>query len=148
LYAVVFADLACYSALIGLSSGTNSLLFFFYLFAIIVASSRGGSRFGLVVTALSLLSCLSIVLFAFPDDPAELRRYWLRFFVIGSFGYILSYWGGAELALKKKLALLKDLSVVANPRFGVDWTIELILRRLLKFWDAESCLLLLANDTG
>ena len=70
-----------------------------------------------------------------------------RFTIVG-LGYILSYWGGAETALKRKMALLNELSLVANPRFGVDWTIELILRRLLGFWDASYCLILLVHETG
>ena len=45
------------------------------------------------------------------------------------------------------MALLNELSLFTNPRFGVDWTIELILRRLLGFWKASYCLILLAHET-
>src|SRR5213594_3679262 len=46
----------------------------------------------------------------------------------------------------KRLALLKELSLAANPRFGVDRTIELMLRRVLSFYDGDYCVLLLGVD--
>jgi len=82
---------------------------------------------------------------ALPPD-FDMPRFAMRPLTIIGLGYILSYWGGAETALKRKMALLNELSLVANPRFGVDWTIELILRRLLSFWGASYCLILLAHE--
>jgi signal transduction histidine kinase len=81
-----------------------------------------------------------------PPASYDLVRLATRPVAILGLGLILAYWGGAEIALKKKLALLNELSVLANPRFGVDWTIELILQRLLAFWDASQCLILLTHD--
>jgi signal transduction histidine kinase len=146
LYALTFVDLAWYTLLTSLSNGTNSLFFFFYLFAIIVAASRGGAHFGLVVTVVSAILCVGVCLLVPPEGDLDMTRVTLRPFTIMALGYILSYWGGAEVALKRKMTLLNDLSLVANPRFGADWTIELILRRLLGFWEASYCLLLLVRD--
>ena len=50
---LVWADLTWYTALISLTGGVNSFFFFFYLFAIIVASSRVGYQFGLLITTVS-----------------------------------------------------------------------------------------------
>jgi signal transduction histidine kinase len=147
LYALTFVDLAWYTLLTSLSNGTNSLFFFFYLFAIIVAASRGGAQFGLIVTVVSAILCVGVCLLAPPEGDVDMTRVTLRPFTIMALGYILSYWGGAEIALKRKMTLLNELSLVANPRFGADWTIELILRRLLGFWDASYCLLLLVRDS-
>lgn len=146
LIALTCVDLACYTLLTTLNNGTNSLFFFFYLFAIIVASSRGGAHFGLVVTAISAGLCVGVSILVPPAGDFDMTLLTLRPFTLLALGYILSYWGGAEIALKKKMTLLNELSTVANPRFGVDWTIELILRRLLQFWDASYCLLLLGHD--
>ena len=144
---LVAVDLVWYTALTSISSGTNGL-FFFYLFAVIVASSRGGPLFGFVVTVVSATLSIVVGWLAAPPGPFDQTRFVIRPLAIAGLGYILAFWGGAELALKRKLILLKELSVAANPRFGVDWTIELILRRLLNFWNASYCLLLLAHDTG
>jgi signal transduction histidine kinase len=144
---LVCVDLVWYTALISLNRGTQGL-YFFYLFAVIVASSRGGAVFGFLVTVISAFLCITVGLVAVPPGPFDQTRFVMRPLAIVGLGYILAYWGGAELALKRKLVLLKELSVVANPRFGVDWTIEQTLRRLLQFWDASYCLILLAHDTG
>lgn len=144
---LVCVDLVWYTALIASNSGTQGL-YFFYLFAVIVAASRGGAAFGFLVTVISAFLCITVGFFAVPPGPFDQTRFVMRPLAIIGLGYILAYWGGAELVLKRKLVLLKELSLVANPRFGVDWTIELILRRLLQFWDASYCLILLAHDTG
>jgi signal transduction histidine kinase len=146
LYILTFVDLSWYTLLTSLSNNTNNLFFFFYLFAIIVASSRVGAQFGLLVTVLSALLCVGVCLLTPPMGDLDMTRVTLRPFSIMALGYILSYWGGAEVALKKKMTLLNELSLVANPRFGVAWTIELILRRLLGFWNASYCVLLLVRD--
>jgi signal transduction histidine kinase len=144
---LVVADLAWYTALTFVSDGMHGL-YFFYLFAVIVASSRGGAVFGFLITVISCFLCITVGLVASPPGAFDQTRFVMRPLAVLGLGYILSYWGGAELALKRKLILLKELSLAANPRFGVDWTIELILRRLMHFWDASYCLILLAHDTG
>ena len=143
---LVWADLAWYTILVSLTDGVNSLFFFFYLFAIIVASSRVGYSFGLTVTSVSAALSLMMIVVTPPEVFYDMPRFAMRPLTIVGLGYILSYWGGAEIALRRKMALLNELSLVANPRFGVDWTIEVILRRLLGFWDASYCLILLVHD--
>ena len=143
---LVWADLAWCTVLVSLTDGVSSIFYFFYLFAIIVAASRVGYPFGLMVTAVSAgLSVLMVVLVP-PDTAFDLPRLVMRPLTIVGMWYILSYWGGAEITLRRKMALLNELSLVANPRFGVDWTIEVILRRLLGFWDASYSLILLTHE--
>lgn len=144
---VVAVDLIWFTVITSLSNGTGGL-FFFYLFAVIVASSRGGALFGFLVTVVSTVLSISVSVLAAPTGQFDQTRFVIRPLAILGLGYILAFWGGAELALKRKLILLKELSMAANPRFGVEWTIEVILRRLLNFWDASYCLILLAHDTG
>ena len=143
---LVWADLAWYTILVAMTDGVNSIFFFFYLFAIIVASSRVGYQFGLMVTAVSAALCVAMIILAPPEVLHDLPRFAMRPLTIVGLGYILSYWGGAEIALRRRMALLNELSLVANPRFGVDWTIEVILRRLLGFWDASYSLILLVHE--
>jgi hypothetical protein len=57
-------------------------------------------------------------------------------------GYMISYWGGQEIKLKRRLVLLKDVSRLSNPRFGVNRTLSDIMNRLRAFYDAESCVLI------
>src|SRR5206468_9935424 len=40
---------------------------------------------------------------------------------------------------------LKDVSTLSNPRFGVDRTINSLIRRLLTFYEASGCLFIIAD---
>jgi signal transduction histidine kinase len=142
---LVWADLSWYTLLTALSNGTSSIFFFFYVFAIIVASSKAGATFGFVVTIVSAALSVLVSYLAPTAGDVDVSRFAMRPLAIVGLGYILAYWGGAELALKRKMVLLNELSF-SNPRFGVDWTIELILRRLMDFWNASHCVILLARD--
>jgi hypothetical protein len=131
----VWVDLGWYTLLTALSNGTNSIFFFFYVFAIIVASSKAGATFGFVVTIVSAALSVLVSYLAPTAGGVDVTRFAMRPLAIVGLGYILAYWGGAEIALKRKMLLLNELSF-SNPRFGVDWTIELILRRLPCFLES------------
>jgi signal transduction histidine kinase len=146
---LIWVDIAWATAMISMSSGTSSVFYFFYMFEIIVACSRGGRKLGLAVTIVSSLLCVTVGLLTPTLAVFELNRFLLRPLAILALGYTLTYWGGTELALKKKLILLKELSTIANPRFGVDRTIDRMLCQILKFYAADHCVLILdlANDS-
>src|SRR5215216_3743484 len=134
-------DVAWYVVLISLSSGTNSLFFFFFFFAILVASFRSGYKAGLEVTIVSATLFVTIGYFTTPT-PIEPNRFLLRPVCLATIGYLMAYWGGSETTHKRRLALLKDVSRSANPRFGVDHTIDSIMRKLRAFYDADACLVI------
>jgi hypothetical protein len=117
-------DVGCFLVLVALSSGTNSIFFFFFFFAILVASFRWGFKAGLRVT---VISALSFMLIGYATAPAEstfeLNRFLLRPIYLLVLGYMIAYWGGNEIKLKRRLNLLKEINLLANPRFGVSETI-------------------------
>ena len=134
-------DVAWYLVLISLSSGTNSLFFFFFFFVILVASFRSGYSAGLKVTIVSSILFLTIGYVTTPT-PIEPNRFLLRAVYLATIGYLMAYWGGSEITHKRRLALLKDVSRLSNPRFGVDQTIGSILTKLRDFYDADTCILI------
>ena len=134
-------DVAWYVLLISLSSGTNSLFFFFFFFAILVASFRSGYKRGLEVTIVSATLFVTIGYFTTPT-PIEPNRFVLRSVYLAVIGYLMAYWGGSETTHKRRLALLKDVSEASNPRFGVDQTIDSILRKIRAFYEVDTCLLI------
>src|SRR5678816_844573 len=75
---VIWVDVVWYSVLITLGTSTNAVFFFFYLFAIIAGSSRGGTRFGftltLVCTALFISLNIAFLSELHLDVPRFLRR--------------------------------------------------------------------------
>lgn len=142
-----WVDVAWYVVLISLSSGTNSLFFFFFFFAILVASFRSGYKAGLEVTIVSATLFVTIGYFTTPT-PIEPSRFVLRAVYLASIGYLMAYWGGSETTHKRRLALLKDVGRLSNPRFGVDQTIDSIMRKLREFYDADTCLLISNGPVG
>jgi signal transduction histidine kinase len=141
-----WADVVWYIVLIGLSSGTSSVFFFFFFFAILVASFRWGFRPGLRVTVVSAILFTAVGFATAPKGPSfELNRFLLRPIYLFVLGYMMAYWGGYEITLKRRLALLKEVNTLANPRFGVDRTTGWLVERLRSFYDADSCLLVTAD---
>src|SRR5215213_5122649 len=134
-------DVAWYLVFISLSSGTNSLFFFFFFFVILVASFRSGYSAGLKVTIVSSILFVTIG-YATTPGPIEPNRFLLRAVYLTIIGYLMAYWGGSEITHKRRLALLKDVSRLSNPRFGVDQTIGSIIAKLRDFYDADTCVLI------
>jgi signal transduction histidine kinase len=62
------------------------------------------------------------------------------------FGYLVSYFGGYERLLRRRLALLKEINDLWNPRFGVDHTLGVNLERLLEFYGGTSCVLVVRRQ--
>jgi signal transduction histidine kinase len=141
--AVPWIDAGCYLVLISLSSGTNSVFFFFFFFAILVASFRHGFKAGLSVAVVSAVSFTLVGFLTTPPRPHfEWNRFLLRPIYLLVLGYMMAYWGGGEIRLKRQLHLLKEVTGLANPRFGVAHTLGSVMNRLRAFYDADSCLLL------
>jgi signal transduction histidine kinase len=80
--------------------------------------------------------------------PFALNRLLLRSMYLLVLGYMMASFGGFEIALRQRLRLLRDVSTIANPRFGVDYTIGRLLERLRHFYDADLCLLITYDDAG
>ena len=75
----------------------------------------------------------------------ELNRFLLRPVYLMVLGYMMAYWGGREIKLKRRLSLLREVINLSNPRFGVSHTIGSMLAKIQAFYDADSCLLVLID---
>jgi signal transduction histidine kinase len=143
-----WADIFFYAYLVALTEGTSSIFFQFFFFAILVASFFWGFREGLAVTVVSLVLFVAVGGFAAPHGADfELNRTLTRAVYLFVFGYLLAYWGGFERRLKRRLQLLQEINNVWNPRFGVDHVIGSNLDRLLAFYDALCCVLVVRRPT-
>ena len=141
-------DVAWCLLLIIISSGTNSIFFFLFFFALLEASFRFGYWEGLRVTFTSVLLFTTLGYLAAPTENFEVNRFLLRPIYLGILGYMISFWGGQELRNKRRLAVLKDINRLYNPRFGVDQTAAAILQKILDSFEADSCLFITANQNS
>ncbi|HZB47287.1 MAG TPA: histidine kinase [Pyrinomonadaceae bacterium] len=143
--APTWIDVGSYVVLMALSGGTGSVFFFLFIFSILVAAFRGGYESGLRVTLVSA-SLFTFVGYATPaQNEFELNRFLLRVICLLVLGYMIAVWGGSELMLRRRLALLKSISGLANPRFGVDQTLGTFMESVRRFYDADTCLLVSQN---
>ena len=134
-------DMIWYLGLIALSNGTSSIFFGFFFFAILVASFGWGYNAGLQLTIVSTVLSLLVGILNAPQG-FELNRLLLRPIQLLILGYLISRWGGFKINLRNRLQLLKEVTVLSNPRFGIDRTVNAILESLRSFYDADSALLL------
>lgn len=139
-----WVDVLFYGYLVGLTEGTSSIFFYFFFFAIMVASFSRGFREGMAVTVASFAVFATVgPTFAPAGNEFELNRMLIRPVYLFVFGYMIAYWGGYESQLRRRLKLLQEINNLWNPRFGVDHVIGSNLERLLEFYGASSCILVL-----
>lgn len=144
-----WVDVAWYLALTALSGGASSLFFVLFFFPILVAAFRSGFASGLATTVVAALGFTVVgLLVARWETDIELNRFLLRPISLLAIGFAISSRGGLERMLQRRLALLKEIGRLSNPRFGTDRTIAESLDRLREFYDADDCLLLLTEGDG
>jgi signal transduction histidine kinase len=144
--AATWIDVACYSVFIAVSGGAGSIFFFFFFFSILVASFRDGFASGFRVALASALLYSVVAYFASSEPALELSRFLLRPVYLLILGYMIAVWGGSELTMKRRLALLRTMSRTANPRFGVDHTVGAFMEEIRGYFDADTCLLVTQSD--
>ena len=137
-------DAGWYAMMIISTGGSESLFFLFFFFAILTASFRWGFEEGARMTVAStLLFFAACGLEQTVDVPSTLL---LRATFLLALGYMIARWGQSEMALRKRLALLRDVNQLSNPRFGVDHTVTSVMRKTLNFFHADTCVLVVRND--
>ena len=138
-----WVDLTSFTLLIALTGGTRSVFFSGYFFAILTASFRWGFRSGVLVTIASV-GLFSAAGYAWtPGEFPELGRALFRPLSLLVLGYMVSYWGGLHVSFAARLRLLKEVSALSNPRFGIDRTIANVLRVARDFYQAASAVLVM-----
>jgi signal transduction histidine kinase len=142
-------EIGWYLPMVALSGGSTSLFFMLFFFPILVAAFRSGFAAGM---SAALLSALAFALGSFwaarAGEGIELNRLLLRPVYLLVLGYAISSRGGFERLLRQRMALLKEIGRLSNPRLGTDRTIGLSLERLREFYDADDCLLLIGDSGG
>lgn len=140
---VYWLDLGWYGLMVFCSGGSNSFFFPFFFFVILTASFQWGFDEGARITlGAALVLALSTWL---ADQSTAQAQLLLRTTFLLALGYMISYWGGLGLSQRRRLSLLRRVSQLSNPRFGVDQTIASMLRQTGRFYHANNCLLLMRS---
>lgn len=133
-------DVVFYGYLIAVSGSTDGYFFMFFFYPILVSSFAWGFREGVMVT---LVSTVLFATFGLAEGAAEYSGVLIPASGLLLFGYVISYLGVYEHLLRSRLALLKEINNPWNPRFGADHVNAVNLDALRKFYNANSCVLIL-----
>lgn len=136
-------DTLFFAILVALTGGSASVFFHYFLFAIIVASFSRGFPEGLWVTVCAVAAFTGVGLanyaLAGRMDGSDTVIRSASLFLLG---YLVAYWGGQEIALRERLSLLRELSTLADPRAQPERVMDRMLGRLIDFFEASSCVLI------
>jgi signal transduction histidine kinase len=147
--AAPWIDVGWITLLVAASAGTSSIFFPLYLFAILSAAFGRGFRMGMAVVVASVLSFAIVGALTAPRGAAlDAREFVVRPLYLLVVGYLTAVWGGYEVRSRARLALLRDVTSLSNPRFGIDRTLAQVLERLRAFHEADSCRLVVAEEDG
>jgi len=143
---VYWVDVGWYALMVYATGGSVSPFFSFFFFAILAASFRHGfdtgARLTLGSTALGALAVLAAQGFA------TLNLLLLRATFMLALGYMVAFWGGLAVDQRRRLALLRDVSRLSNPRFGVQHTLDSLMEKVLRYYGGTSCVLLMRDADG
>jgi signal transduction histidine kinase len=133
--------------LVAFNSDPSGLLFGFAFFPLLVAAFQWGLRLGgrIALGLAFLFACIGAIL-TFVRSDFEFRHVLVGLIPLAMLGYLTAALGGRELTLRGRLAFIKDVSRLSNPRFGVDRTIGMFMERLRAFHDADGCTLIMADQ--
>ncbi|MGX4642130.1 sensor histidine kinase [Massilia sp. SYSU DXS3249] len=149
---VHWADLAWYGLLTTVTDAAIGGVFMFYFFAILSTSFRQGMKAGMAITFASAAMYIAALSMLTPDEGGpESTTVFLRVFFLLCLGSMIAMWGGSELASKRRLALLREINALSNPRFGAEEGAIRAMTALRQFFHADACIVVVhdeAADTG
>jgi signal transduction histidine kinase len=143
---LVFIDLAVYTMLTMFPGARDVPTFPFLFLVVVIAYTQRGMVAGLGVTILGLTAFLSLTYLG--ENSLSSTRVIFRSAFLVAAAAALAYWARAEQILRRKLDVLRDLSIASNPRFGMNRMTSHVMERVLKFFPADVCVLIgyVGND--
>ncbi len=141
---IYWVDIGWYGLMVYASGGAPSPFFSFFFFAILAASFRHGFDAGARLTLGAAAIVTGAVLAA--QALATVHLLLLRATFVLSLGYMIAFWGGLAVDQRRRLALLRDVSRLSNPRFGVQHTLDSLMEKILRFYGGTTCVLVMNDD--
>ncbi|WP_305820890.1 sensor histidine kinase [Massilia brevitalea] len=143
---IYWVDIGWYGMMVYASGGAPSPFFSFFFFAILAASFRHGFDAGARLTLGAVALVLAAVLAT--QGLRTLHLLLLRTTFLLALGYMIAFWGGLSVDQRRRLALLRDVSRLSNPRFGVQHTLDSLMAKILRFYGGSTCVLLMQDPKG
>lgn len=142
-----WADVGWSALLVSFSEDPS--IAFLFLFPIVIASFQWNFVAALRLTAVAagLLGAINII-HTYQDEDLQLFEIVLSPIYLLVFGYLVAGWGTRETTSKRRLVLLKEITRLSNPRFGIDRMVGTTMERLRTFYDVETCLMVTSTTSN
>ncbi|KQQ33643.1 hypothetical protein ASF61_11305 [Duganella sp. Leaf126] len=141
---VYWLDLGWYALMLYFSGGNISFFLPFFFFVILTASFQWGFEEGARISLAAAVLLTATALSVNPHtNPSHLL---LRITFVLVLGYMIAYWGETGIVQRRRLNLLRHVSRMFNPRFGVAQTLTSLLQETRNFYQASTCILLMRDD--
>ena len=149
---ILVADIAWYTLIVGLSEGSTSPFFPFYLFAVCSAAIRWGIRTTIRVALSSaflyLASILIVRRLALGPDFTLHSAHLLRPIYLVLIGYLVGLIGEHELSAKRRLIELIAMQQEVGRSRSQLYTLARLFRRIFRFFGADYVLLQIRPPSG
>ena len=136
-------DVAWYGVICMVTGGVDSPFFLFFFFAILTCSACWGFGEGTRITMASV--ALFVTGGLITGSAQDMTGLLLRGTFLLTFGCLCVSWGGAKWELRRRLTVLREVSQVSNPRFGVDHTVDCVLEKVRDFFQGQACVLVMQD---
>lgn len=143
-----WVDIGWSLTLVAFSNGNGLPFMKGYYFPILVASLRGGFVSGITATLVSAGLLATIGPLTHLDQEFALNQYLNRAANLLVMGFLITYAGGTAEKLHRRIALLKDLTALSNPRLGADHVIGSMMERLREFYAGKEWLLIARDQAS
>jgi len=140
-------EMLLYLVLVVCSGGVHSVFYLFFYFAILSASFRWGWYEGVRATLGAVLLFVAVTLPAV-SGTGQASLLLARAALLLVLGLMIAYWGESKVELRRRLALQRGVSQIANPRFGSGQTVQGLLDATRNYFDGTVCLLVLREEAS
>jgi signal transduction histidine kinase len=142
-----WVDVGWAVGLTALSGDPSGVFAEFSFFAMLITAFQWGLAPGFRIALVAAILLLSVGITLGQGDSAfSFQDVLMAPASLVVLGYMTASFGGQGLRLKRRLALLKDVTRLSNPRFGMDRTLGMIVEQMRAFYDADACLLLMPDQ--
>ena len=142
-----WVDILWYLTFTGMTGGPSSNFSFFLPFPVLFVSLRWGFAPGITMAAFSSAVLLILGIFSnrtgTPTLGAEMLLPPVALLVLG---YLIATWANSGLALNRRLASLKEINSLFNPRLNIEQIIDRVVRQFAQPYRVDKYILAVVQD--
>jgi len=143
-----WVDTLWYLGFTAMTGGPQSHFSFFLPFPVLFISLRWGFAPGITMTLCSTATLFVLgVLVTGPGKPVAAAYSLLPPIALLVLGYLIATWANSGLALSRRLALLKKIDSLFNPRLNIEQIIDRVVRQLVTLYPVHKYALVLVEGS-